>query len=293
MTDLNIITLNRGDLALNLAPAVGGGIAGFTWRGLDVLRPASADSLRARDPLGLSCYPLTPFCGRIAKGRFEFEGRFVDLPANLPGQSHAIHGQAWQAPWTCEVHSSGHGRMHYEHSAGDWPWAYRVEQVFELQDDRLVQTLSLENHGDSPMPAGMGLHPFFPRTADLKLVAPVTGYFPNDGDMLPGRVSKIPSGWDWTKGQILTPSIDHQFTGWNGTAQLIWPSRGLQVTMTTDPELSYLVVYAPPGKDFVCVEPVSHANNGLNRSPNGTRDGMKVLAPGQRMTICVTLEMKP
>lgn len=73
----------------------------------------------------------------------------------------------------------------------------------------------------------------------------------------------------------------------------MWPSRGVHVAMTTQPPMNYLVVCAPPEQDFVCVEPVSHANNALNRSPNGAQDGIKVLAPGQRMAICVTLAINP
>ena len=287
----DLVTLSAGDLQLDLAPAVGGGIAGFKWRGIDLLRPADPHDLATKNPLGLGSFPMVPFSGRIANGRFEFDGRIVNLLPMLADQDHALHGQGWQRMWTCTARSANKAQLCFDHPLGEWPWAYRAEQSFDLRESRLIQTLSLENHSDTPMPAGLGLHPYFPRTADMQLRAQVDGYFPNDIQMLPGARSPPPKAWDWAHGMTLSPPIDHQFTGWDGRAEIWWPSRGVHVAMTTVPPLDYLVVYAPPGQDYACIEPVSHANNGLNRSANGAQDGMKVLAPRQRMTICVTLEI--
>ncbi len=289
----DVVTLCDGDLRLHLAPAAGGRIAAFKWRDIDVIQPADLHGLTTENPLDLGSFPMVPFGGRIAAGRFEFDGRIVSLSPNLADQPHAIHGQGWQRVWQCTAQSVNAAQLSFDHPAGEWPWAYRAEQTYQLRQNRLIQTLSIENRADTPMPAGLGLHPYFPRTADMQLRAQIEGYFPNDAEMLPTSQTAAPKAWDWTKGRTLTPSVDHQFTGWNGGAEIWWPSRGVHVAMTTQPPMDYLVVYAPPGQDYACIEPVSHANNALNRSTNGTRDGIKALAPGQRMTICVTLEINP
>ena len=286
-----LVWLKAEDLEIALAPTLAGGIAALTWRGIDILRPADDQTLRSRNPLGLASFPLVPFSGRIAAGRFEFGGRVVTLsPTN---QGHAIHGQGWQGIWQCNVQSAHAAKLSFDHLAGEWPWAYRAEQSFELRQNRLTQTLRIENLADTPMPAGLGVHPYFPRTADIQLRARIDGYFPNDAAMLPTMRTIKPTVWDWTDGKLVNPPIDHQFTGWNGHAEIWWPSRGVHLAMSTQPPMSYLVVYAPSDHDFVCVEPVSHANNALNRSPDGAQDGIKVLAPGQQMAICVTLEINP
>ncbi|WP_234717033.1 hypothetical protein [Ensifer adhaerens] len=43
----------------------------------------------------------------------------------------------------------------------DWPWDFRSEQHFELGDESLRLTLTVENRSERPMPAGMGWHPYF------------------------------------------------------------------------------------------------------------------------------------
>src|SRR5690606_38666718 len=120
------------DYELVLAPQVGGGIAAFRFRGEDVMRPASDEALEARDPLGLSSFPLVPFSNRIAQGRFRFGGRAVELPPNFGDHPHAIHGQGWQNPWEVAEAGEASARLIYDHPADAWPWAYRATQRFQL-----------------------------------------------------------------------------------------------------------------------------------------------------------------
>ena len=58
-----------------------------------------------------------------------------------------------------------------EHEADDWPWAWRAEQRFTLSDHGLRIDLELVNTDRRPMPAGLGLHPYFPGTAATRLRA--------------------------------------------------------------------------------------------------------------------------
>ena len=60
---------------------------------------------------------------------------------------------------------------------------------------------------------------------------------------------------------------------------------GIGVTVSAN--LSHLVVFTNGTRDFVAVEPVSHANNALNLMSQGhgaDRLGVRILAPGQSLT---------
>jgi aldose 1-epimerase len=61
-----------------------------------------------------------------------------------------------------------------------------------------------------------------------------------------------------------------------------WPENRLRLAIDSDPLFAHTVVYVPPERDFVCVEPVSHLANAVNLAPVGVADtGLRILAPGE------------
>ena len=46
-------------------------------------------------------------------------------------------------------------------------------------------------------------------------------------------------------------------------------STGMRATLAADRACGYLVVYAPPERDFVALEPVTHETDAFNRSAAG------------------------
>lgn len=285
------IELAAGETRLTLAPEIGGGVAGFSWRGHDIFRRADLDLLEAQGPLGLANFPLVPFAGRVDQGRFSFNGRDIVLPPDLPGEAHAIHGQGWMRPWAVAEVGADHTTLRLVHSAGAWPWAYEALQVFHLTDRGLIHTLGVTNLDNRPMPVGLGLHPYFPRSSDTRLQAAVTGYVPNDAQMRPLPETQPPADRDWSSGPPIPHFVDNQFTGWDGRARLSWPSRGLALDIMVEPAVKYLVVYAPTGQNFLCVEPVSHRLGGLNQGDGGAGSGMNLLPPGETLRLCVRFEV--
>lgn len=278
-----LVSLRAGDTTLALAPAIGGAVAAFRWRDIDLFRPAAPTALAVGDVLGMASFPLVPFAGRISLGRFVFDGLAVRLPVNLSGETDAIHGQGWQAPWTLTEQADTAATLRYDHAAGDWPWAYRAEQTFALADGALAHTLSVTNRSERAMPAGLGLHPYFPRRPGLRLAARVDGVF-----LSPDRApTPPPEAWNWTAGAALDSFVDHQFTGWDGRAAVTWPGLDLTLALDCQPPARRLVVFAPTGEDYVCVEPVSHQLDAVNRSQGGADHGMTILAPGETLVLSV------
>ncbi|WP_419318906.1 aldose 1-epimerase [Caulobacter sp. ErkDOM-E] len=271
-----MIVLENGAARLELFPDVGGAVAGFTVAGRDILRPMARG---ATDPLDVSSFPLVPFCNRIPHGRFTFQGQDRVLTPNLGDHPHPLHGQGWRHPWAVDAAKGAQALLSYDHAPSDWPWAYRAEQRFVLGESRLRLELSVTNTGDTPMPAGLGFHPYFPLRPGEALKASVDGVWMIDQDVLPTAHHQGVWGPDWAHGAGVeghATLIDHCYTGWTQRAELSAP--GLPTTtITASPQCRWLHVYAPPGDDFYCVEPCASRPNPFGEGETG----MVTLAPGQ------------
>jgi aldose 1-epimerase len=290
------ITLRAGDAALEVVPAAGGAVARYWRERGDViwewLRPAPAAALVGGDPYEVAAaFPLVPFSNRIRDGRFRFEGRPVVLPPNRSTERHSIHGHGWQACWTCLDRTPAVALLEYRHAAGAWPWAYRATQRLVLTPERLTVELTLSNESEARMPAGLGWHPYFPRTPRTMLTAPVTAMWLTDEQMLPAELVPPAPARDPSAGVPADRvALDNGFVGWSRRAVIDWPERGARLVMTATSPLDVLVVYTPSGRPYFCAEPVSHVTDAVNLAASGRIDtGLRVLEPGETLRAAVTL----
>lgn len=252
-------------------------------RTLPLFRPMAAD---ATGPLDAACFPLVPWCNRIGDAAFEFEGKTYSLRRNFPPEAHAIHGEGWLNPWTVRERTDADAILVYAHTdtsaaRGGWPWPYQAIQSLALEDTGLTIRLSVRNQGTTPMPAGLGLHPYFPKLPSARLTAALRRMWRNGPDMLP--VDAMPA--DPASGLDLHErALDNCFDGWDGRAVLELHNGKATVTIDADEVFGHLVVFVPPGEDYFCVEPVSQANNALNLARTGTDcTGLRVLQPGETL----------
>jgi aldose 1-epimerase len=289
MTEQAPLCLRRGDFVLDLCPKWGGAIAEFRSGERALLRPAGNAFLQHGDPRLAACFPLVPFSNRIADGRFRFQGRIYQLDRNFPPEPHAIHGHGWQHPWVVADASASRAELTFRHAVSGTPFDYRARQIFALHDDGLEVALEVTNAGDGPMPAGIGLHPYFRRTDGVTLRARLDHVWHPDERKIPKRRVALPATWDFARRLRLAPlDLDHCFDGWDGRAELHWPETDFTLVIEATPPLRHLVIYVPPGQDFFCIEPVSHVNDGFNlldRGVDGT--GVRVLAPGETLDAAV------
>lgn len=276
-----MILLRSGPLATAISPTVGGSLLWLTHEGVDLLRHAPAD---AADPLAMASFPLVPYANRIAGGRFRFDGRDVQLPRNFGDHPHSIHGVGWQRKWTATRTHESTCTLCLDHGGdSDWPWSFRAEQQIEVTAQHLSVSLSVTNMGDRPMPAGLGLHPYFLADAGTTLRFDARSLWLSTPDMLPQREVAADALGDWSRpapvrGETL---IDNAYGGWTGAAELV---RGdglrLRVSATGAP---WLHLYRPPRSTDLCLEPVSHMPDAINRGQ------MPVLAPGATVAIAMTI----
>lgn len=275
------VVLQRQQPAMRviLAPRQGGAIRELSLRGRDVLRPTPAGA--GDDPFDLACFPMVPYANRIVHGTFRFGGRDVRLQRNWSGDPHPLHGQGWRAAWSVVSASESVATLAFEGGGNEWPWPYRCEQRFELLSGALAIELSIQNLSAEPMPAMLGLHPYFPDAPHARLEAALAGVWVADEAAALTEVP-VPAGWGFDPGRLVGDvPLDHCFSGWSGLAVLRWPHLTLQLR---SPDCRFLHVYMPAGKDFFCAEPQSAAAGALGRPAEAHS-----LAPGERLAIHVQL----
>jgi aldose 1-epimerase len=298
MNDItDVIDLRAGRARLGVAPGIGGSIAYYRWiegtTEQDWLRPTTPEDLLHGTADRLACFPLVPFSNRVRGGRFAFGGRDIRLPLNQLPQPHAEHGHGWQARWAVVERGDDRLALAYEHPSDAWPFPYRARQEFVLSPDELHVTLSIENCGREAMPVGLGLHPYFPRTAHCRLRADVEAMWATDDEVMPtsltGADPRLANGDGLP---VSGTALDNVFTGWRHAATIAWPERRAGLRIDAGAPLDFLVVYTPPGEDYFCVEPVSHCTDAFNLAGCGRRDtGMLTLESGA--TLPVSTRFRP
>lgn len=265
--------VRAGALRLALRPDLGGVIAGLWLDALPVLRSTEPDALASAR--AAACYPLVPYSNRLGYRRFGWKGRSYEVAANVDNEPHALHGIGWQRRWRIKSRSDAGVVLELTHEGdADWPFAFRVEQQFELSPQALQLSLTATNTDTRTAPMGLGWHPYFPRRERSRIHLEVAARWEADAAKLPVRSVAQP-GID---ADVAVLDFDHCFDGWRGEARL----RDERLSLRLASSLERAVVYTPRDKPYFCVEPVSHVNNAIHMA-EPARHGMVALAPGQTL----------
>ncbi len=290
------LLLRHGAMECVVSPRIGGSIARLTlWEAdgpLHLLRPTPGTALDDGSAVDMGCFPLVPFSNRIAGGRFRFDGADIALPLNQPACPHSIHGHGWERPWAVEAQDESSLRLSYCHTADAWPWSYSATQIITVHPDGLEVRLELVNESGRAMPAGLGLHPYLPKPPGTRLTAAVRSVWLGDATLLPRERARVPREWEFPAGITMDEVVvDNGFTGWDGRATIDWPRLGRRLTVEADQAFGHLVVYAPKGGDYLCVEPVTHMTDAVNH-PDEADAGLRALAPGASLAGTVRLRLE-
>ena len=271
-----MISLRRDAVALDIAPARGGGVLRFAVGGQAIFA-----AVRGPAPEDMACVPLLPFANRIANGRFAADGLPVTLSLHA-NEPHALHGMGWTRAWTPAGCDPDSAELHVECAAGDggWPWAWHGWQRYALTDDGYRHSIAHSNRGNTPKPAGIGLHPWLPRNALTRYHGLHRQEWQPGPDQLPSVCTSAatPIDW-WQRAAVGTRPIDCCYGGRDGALRVDWPDRRLTLAIHPDPVFAFTQVYVPDA-DFFCVEPVSHLPDAVNR---GGDIGLRWLAPGDTL----------
>jgi aldose 1-epimerase len=270
-------------------------------RELEVLRTHDHFAEQPSRASGNGTPILFPFPNRIRQGRFEFQGRQYQLPCNERGVN-AIHGLVIDRRWRV-LPASGEeakvtGQLQLSRDAADvqglWPADFVIEVTLRLSGNRLTTDVRITNPDSRPLPWGFGTHPYFRLpivpNGDARVCtveAPVTETWELQ-DLLPtGRrlQALATSGLDGRR-PLSDLKFDDVFTGLkfvDGVCSCRMVDRGARVMIDfqLDRFFRELVIYTPPDRGAICLEPYTCVTDAINLQPRGIDAGLQVLQPGE------------
>ena len=280
-----LVTLDHGPYALTVAPGFGARMVSFRHDGRDLLRP-TPDSVLAKPVLyGFAGFPLMPYSGPLFGPGFSFAGVDYALDRNVREEPSATHGDSWIAPFRVLDRSSAvlALEMMHEPAAGTFPFRYRGYVRYSLTEKGLAILLRVTSCDHRPMPAGLGIHPYFPKPPGTRLRFASVGVWPADApEAVALGCEPLSEGLDFGPGPDVSEMVvDRLYEGWDGRAELIAPD-GFRTVIEADGVLDKMQIYSAWDYPYVCVEPVSNANDGFNRMAAGVPShGVRVLEPGR------------
>ncbi|MDY7511464.1 aldose 1-epimerase [Ralstonia wenshanensis] len=285
------IAIADRDWCVSICPEIGGAIVTATWRGRPIFHDRSAEALDSLNVRRMGCYPLVPYSNRIGHACFEWEGTTQTLRPNFPGEPHAIHGFGWQRAWGVEWATDTTVALTLRHSPdADWPYACSIRQTLSLNEASLALTLEMTNEHSTPVPAGLGWHPFFPMSTATRLQTRWERMLDMDPDHLPYQDIPVPLRFNFAHGQPMSDiEVDHCFAGWRGSATIRQDDYVVDLQSAGTPAA---VLMRQHGQGFFALEPVSHVNNALQFAPSRALGPMHALAAGHTMRIAMRLAVQ-
>jgi len=283
-----LLTLEDGVTRLTLAPQTGGSIANWSViaSGQPLLRPNDEQALSTGTPRKLGCYPLVPWSNRIGNGGFAIPEGWLALEPNSANDTLPIHGSAWQQPWQVIEQSERHACLQLDSAI---PFAYRAQLRYTLEEGALSIDLRVTHLDPHAAWHGLGLHPYFPRTAHTRLQAHAAQVWRCDDAGLPTHLEALPAEWDFNTSNVLPETrLDNGFTQWDGNGLISQPDLGYELECQASGSRFFLV-FCPPGLDFFCFEPVSHPVN-AHHLPD--HPGLQLLQQGESAELSFRLRYR-
>jgi aldose 1-epimerase len=270
-----LISLRAGDAEATVAPALGASCLDFRVGRREILERPPAPEALAERPNGYGCPILFPFPGQLEPGRLRLLGREIQVVANSPSGRHR-HGFASARPWRVVERGSDSCACRLEGGGGDdYPWRFRLTARWRVSAGLVGLGLVVENLDRADMPFGIGLHPYLLVEPDASVEVPAEAAWPHEGGIPSGQPAPLGGPWRWAdlppaSSTLLTGLPDGDVEARAGAARLRWPGD----------RFGEVVLYRPPDRPSVCVEPWSSVSGAAARVEPGRRHGLVRLPPG-------------
>lgn len=312
----NIVTIRDPASGATAKVLVSLGFNCFSWR--PVLDDGPREMLWSHPdfaaggerPSGSGIPLLFPFPGRIGQARFRFGNREYALE---PGDAfgNAIHGFVHKRPWRIVDQQPARIVGQFQASVDDpailrhWPSDFRIRVGYEVRGSELVSDVHYENTGNAPLPCGFGTHAYFrlPLTesavTDETLIhAPVNTLWEMHEMLATGRLMPIPPELAVANGAPLAGrQFDTMFTGLRPESDGLvhtWlrePISGRTLTQRFDTSFTQCIVYTPPHREAICIEPYTCIPDAFRLAAEGHKTGLQVLAPGESFGSTIVLSV--
>ncbi len=267
------------------------------WSPVKTLGERMARSTFAGNPF------LAPWANRLDQDAFFANGRKYVLNPDLgnfrrDGNGKPIHGllayaKEWQVAALRADNSGAEVTSRLEFSrwpayAAQFPFAHTIEMTYRLRETTLEVETVIENHATEPMPVAVGYHPYFqvndaPRDEWSVHVAArdqvvLSNLLIPTGEVKPAQLAE----WNPLAGRQFDDVFTTLTRGADGRATFKLRGKTEEVHVVYGPKYTVAVVYAPPGRGFVCFEPMSAPTNALNLAHAGLYKDLQSIPAGGR-----------
>jgi galactose mutarotase-like enzyme len=232
-----------------IAPSRGGLVTSLRVRGRELLYLDEATFTDATKNVRGGIPILFPTPGKLIDDAWRYGDRTGVLKQ---------HGFARNSVWTTEERSDSTLVLSLTSDAAtlaQYPWQFRATIRFTLTA-HLRLSMRIENRANTPMPFGLGYHPYF-RVAD-KLHTQIASRATRAFDNVLRQVVPF-SGFDLTQNEVDLHLLDHD----SDLCALTYPD-GSTLEVLAAQDFRRWVVWTLARKEFVCVEPWTSPGNALN-----------------------------
>jgi aldose 1-epimerase len=240
---------------------------------------------------------LFPFTGRISGTEFEFDGRRFPLAAG-DGRGNAIHGFALTRPWRVIEQTGDKLTGEIQASVDDpeilnhWPADFRLRVSYQVAGNALISELTVDNPDSKPLPFALGTHPYFRvplggnSAAECRVQVPVEFSWELESLLPTGRTTTPPMVGELAQGMPFGEmKLDNVFGGLSFENHLCKttvhdPNSGRTMTMTFGDQFTTAVVYNPPHREAVCIEPYTTVPDPFKLREQKIDPHLQILPPG-------------
>ena len=242
---------------------------------------------------------LYPFPNRLKKGTYHWQGREYKFPINDQDTGNALHGFGKDRPMQVsrmdmDEHGASATSIRYE--AGEesaYPFVFSFSITYTLRAEGAFEVdLRFRNHDETPIPAGMGWHPYF-KLADkvdaMSIQLPPCRRVEIDEAMIPtgcllpeSRFSEATSIGD----QVIDNCFQLEGEGPLAEVLLSGPAGSLRYLQQTGPgKFNYLQGFIPPHRASIAIEPMTCNIDAFNNAM-----GLLLLEPGEEAHAGIRIE---
>lgn len=263
---------------------------------------------------------LFPFPNRIRDGVFVHRGKTYRLPKNDSAHANAIHGFAPRNPWrvfgygthadNAWVHADFQISADAPEAEGLWPGDGMLSVVYRMIPDRLRIEMRVRNTGDEPFPFGVGLHPYFrlpgddPDVSRYVLNLPARSVWKLAQNLPTGEKDRVPDELNWNRPRAIlaTPldtvygdlgAIEEEAGGLVLRGTLGHADRPGRLELWTTLDFREMVVFVPPHRKAICLEPYTCVTDAVNLQGGGVDAGWRELPPGGQWAGAVECRWNP
>lgn len=283
-----MIHLETGHLRFDLLPEEGACIWSMELLAASGWQPVlMADSENGTGAFHSGLFWMLPFANRARQNRLhDFQ-----LPPNT-GEPLALHGMAWSRAWDIEVTSPRSVQLVLPCREAEAPFPFSAGLALRVEDTTFRAEVWLRNEASYSVPAGLGVHPFFPALPGTTVQFDASHFYLEGPDHLPTDAITLTPELDFSRGAALPRSWrNNAYGGWNGRAWIRQPELGYQIEMQT--EMRELMFYTAPGQARFAFEPQTHTSGATLLDAPDPQVGLTVLRPGQVLSGDLTLTVSP